>query len=167
MFFSILSISEIPRGLHWERWFDVSMVSFFFFLKSQGDTTLYYYILRSILLYRIRYSTICRKIKEEVEKVRCFMHINLINQSTAISNSSKPKKGLTADVGNNWGSEGKEYVFNKVYMVYARWVLSLGNAWDSFTVGWSCRKITPQCIDWVTSVISFFFFVSFFLRSGI
>lgn len=45
------------------------------------------------------------------------MHITLSNQSTAISNSSKPKKGLTADVGNNWGSEGKEYVFNMVYYV--------------------------------------------------
>lgn len=32
------------------------------------------------------------------------MHINLINQSTVISNSSNPKKGLTADVGNNWGT---------------------------------------------------------------
>lgn len=89
------------------------------------------------------------------------MHINLINQSTAISNSSNPKKGLTADVGNNWESEGKEYVFNVVYMHV---VTSLGNAWNSFTVGDPAGKFLRSVLTGL--FLLFLLFLFFYFTPG-
>ena len=58
----------------------------------------------SIPRYRIRYSTYMQEDKRRSTKgsmLHAHVHINLINQSTAISNSLDPKEGLTPDVGNN------------------------------------------------------------------